>query len=83
MSDSLSARGRLAAVTPLRIDYDAFRETEENRYHPVDNPGGRIPLNIAENRLSWPELRDQIEEITQSESIPDWVPSYTLSLIHI
>ena len=77
MSDSLSARGRLAAVTPLRIDYDAFRETEENRYHPVDNPGGRIPLNIAENRLSWPELRDQIEEITQSESIPDWVPSYT------
>jgi 1-aminocyclopropane-1-carboxylate synthase len=77
MSDSLSARGRRAASTPLRIDYDAFQETERDRYHPVENPDGRIPLNIAENRLSWPELREKIEELTRSETIPDWVPGYT------
>ena len=77
MTDSLSARGRRAASTPLRIDYDAFQETERDRYHPVDNPDGRIPLNIAENRLSWPELREKIEELTRSDSIPDWVPGYT------
>jgi len=77
MTDSLSARGRRAASTPLRIDYDAFQETERDRYHAVDNPAGKIPLNIAENRLSWPELREKIQDITRSEPIPDWVPGYT------
>ena len=77
MTDSLSFRGRRAAGTPLRIDYDAFRETERDRYHPTANPNGKIPLNIAENRLSWPELRERIESITKCEPIPDWVPGYT------
>ena len=75
--DSLSTRGVRAAGTPLRIDYDAFMEAEEDRYGPDDNPSGKIPLNIAENRLSWHELRDRIQEITGGASIPDWVPGYT------
>ncbi|MDX1647832.1 MAG: aminotransferase class I/II-fold pyridoxal phosphate-dependent enzyme [Longimicrobiales bacterium] len=75
--DSLSNRGVRAAGTPLRIDYDAFMEAEEDRYHPEDNPSGKLPLNIAENRLSWHELREKIEEITRGTSIPDWVPGYT------
>ncbi|MDC0161188.1 aminotransferase class I/II-fold pyridoxal phosphate-dependent enzyme [Gemmatimonadales bacterium] len=77
MTDSLSSRGARAAASPLRIDYDALRETERDRYHPTENAQGKIPLNIAKNRLSWPDLRAKIESIASSESIPDWVPSYT------
>lgn len=77
MTDTLSARGARAAGTPLRIDYEAFREAEEDRYHPVENPEGKIALNVAENRLSWPDLRRKIEEITADGAIPDWVPGYT------
>lgn len=77
MRDSLSGRGARAASRPLRIDYDAFRETERDRYHPTSHPNGKIPLNIAENRLSWPELRDKTESITRAHSIPDWVSGYT------
>ncbi|MDX1495156.1 MAG: aminotransferase class I/II-fold pyridoxal phosphate-dependent enzyme, partial [Longimicrobiales bacterium] len=75
--DSLSRRGARAAGTPLRIDYDAFLEAEEDLYHPASNPTGKIPLNIAENRLSWHELRERIREITSQGEIPDWVPGYT------
>jgi len=77
VTDSLSSRGAHAAASPLRIDYDALRETERDRYHPTENPQGKIPLNIAKNRLSWLDLRARIESIAGSESIPDWVPSYT------
>jgi len=76
VSQSLSSRGAQAAASPLRIDYEAFRQTEDDRYHPRDNPGGKIPLNIAENRLSWSALRAKIESIVSGASIPDWVPSY-------
>lgn len=78
MPDSLSSRGERAAATPLRIDYDAFRETEEDRYHATANPNGKIPLNIAENRLSWAELRPELEAIGRAHSIPDWVAAYTV-----
>ncbi len=78
MSDlSLSDRGARAASTPLRIDYAAFREAEADLFDPASNPAGKIPLNIAENRLSWPELRERIEHVTREQSIGDWVPGYT------
>lgn len=63
--------------TPLRIDYDAYREAEEDRYHPTSNPTGKIPLNIAENRLSWPDLRERIQRVGRERDIPDWVAGYT------
>ncbi|MDX1647009.1 MAG: aminotransferase class I/II-fold pyridoxal phosphate-dependent enzyme [Longimicrobiales bacterium] len=74
---SRSARGDRAAGTPLRIDYEAFEEAEEDRYHPRDNPSGKIPLNIAENRLGWGELRGKIQGVTADLAIPDWVAGYT------
>jgi hypothetical protein len=74
---SLSQRGQTAQHTQLRIDFEVFFEAMENLYHPVDNPDGAIPLNIAENRLSWHLLRDKMQHISCEQSIPDWVPSYT------
>jgi len=74
---SLSDRGARAAGSPLRIDYAAYREAVENLYDPIDNPTGALPLNVAENRLSWPELEAKIETITATHEIPPWVPGYT------
>lgn len=76
-SPSLSARGARAADTPLRIDYAAHREATANRYDAVHNPAGALPLNIAENRLSWHELKERIESVTRGEEIPAWVPKYS------
>jgi aspartate/methionine/tyrosine aminotransferase len=73
----LSDRGSRAASTPLRVDHALFREAVENLYHPIDNPGGALPLNVAENRLSWPDLKEKIEAITATHEIPGWVPGYT------
>ncbi len=74
---TLSARGAHAAETPLRVDHALFLEASRNLFHPVDNPAGALPLNVAENRLSWPDLKAKLEAITATHSIPDWVPGYT------
>ncbi|MDH3207895.1 MAG: aminotransferase class I/II-fold pyridoxal phosphate-dependent enzyme [Gemmatimonadota bacterium] len=76
-STSLSDRGTLASTTPARIDYDAYHEAMADRYHPTENPDGKLPLNIAENRLSWHELKARIESITSEREIPEWVAGYT------
>ncbi|MFC1575078.1 aminotransferase class I/II-fold pyridoxal phosphate-dependent enzyme [Gemmatimonadota bacterium] len=76
-TNSLSSRGKRAADTPLRVDHGLFQEAAENLYHPIDNPRGALPLNVAENRLSWLELKAKIEEITATHEIPAWVPGYT------
>lgn len=47
-----------------------------DRYDAVHNPDGALPLNIAENRLSWPDLKARIEEIVSSREIPSWVAKY-------
>lgn len=73
---SLSGRGARAAGSPLRIDYEAFRRAAADRYHPVENPDGALPLNVAENRLGWPDLREKIEEVSRTKPIPDWVSKY-------
>jgi len=76
-TSGLSDRGARAADTPLRIDYDLFHEAVANLYHPTENPTGALPLNIAENRLSWTDLKAKIEAITATHEIPAWVPGYT------
>lgn len=73
---ALSRRGKQAADTPLRVDSELFNEASANLYHPVENPDGAFPLNVAENRLSWSELKAKIEEITATNPIPDWVAGY-------
>jgi len=75
-SSSLSARGARAAATPMRIDHAPFRDAMADRYHPTHNPSGALPLNIAENRLSWPLLRSRLEEVMAAGEVPDWVPKY-------
>ncbi len=75
-SGSLSARGAGAAATPLRIDHAAFEQAMADRYHPAENPDGALALNVAENRLSWPQLRARLEEILATSRIPGWVPKY-------
>jgi 1-aminocyclopropane-1-carboxylate synthase len=77
---TLSRRGAHHAGIPLRIDHAAFREAVTNHYHPEHNPDGALPMNIAENRLSWPELRTRLEEVAAAEPIPAWVPGYTSTL---
>ena len=76
-TSALSNRGKRAADTPLRVDYDLFQEAVENLYHPIDNPTGSLPLNVAENRLNWPDLKAKIEGITATHETPAWVPGYT------
>jgi aspartate/methionine/tyrosine aminotransferase len=73
---SLSIRGRRAAETPLRIDYDAHRAASQDVYHATDNPDGALLLNVAENHLGWPELKAKIEAISAEHEISPWVPGY-------
>ncbi len=51
----------------------------QNLYDPITNPDGAIPLNVAENKLSWPLLKEKMEEVVRSNPIPDWVPGYTFA----
>ncbi len=39
-----------------------------------------IPLNVAENILSWEDLRHRIGLLTAQNQVPDWVPGYTSML---
>jgi len=74
---ALSSRGARAAETPLRVDHALFHQASQDLYHPVDNPAGALPLNVAENRLGWAELKARIEAITATHEIPRWVAGYT------
>ncbi|MEM8893800.1 MAG: aminotransferase class I/II-fold pyridoxal phosphate-dependent enzyme [Bacteroidota bacterium] len=75
----LSLRGQKAAQTVLRSDFEIYFEAVQNLYHPTDNPDGTFPLNIAENKLCWPLLREKIKTISLESDIPDWVAGYTNS----
>ncbi len=76
----LSQRGLLASQTPLRIDSDLYFEAMQNLYDAQNNPNGVFPLNVAENKLSWPLLKTKLEQISASQKIPDWVSGYTDTL---
>jgi aspartate/methionine/tyrosine aminotransferase len=77
---TLSERGAKAANTTLRIDWEIYSEAVLNEFDPVTNPDGTLPLNVAENRLSWPILKERIEALMRDNSVPDWVASYTSTL---
>lgn len=76
---SLSKRGAQIAKNVVRMDLELSLKAQENQYHPLDNPEGTFPLNIAENKLSWTELKAKFKHISASEEIPDWVMGYTAS----
>ena len=76
MAHSLSDRGRALVDKPLRDDFELFHDAEQNPFDPADNPSGAIPLCIAENVLSWPEMRTRLTELA-GRPLPDWVAKYT------
>lgn len=76
----LSARGLQAADSPVRVDMDLYFEAAGNLFHPKTNPTGKFPLNVAENRLTWPMLKAQITQITRENPPEDWVANYTSSV---
>ncbi|NNF35867.1 MAG: aminotransferase class I/II-fold pyridoxal phosphate-dependent enzyme [Saprospiraceae bacterium] len=80
MNHTLSIRGQKAVDQVLRSDFEIFFEASKDLFHPTENPDGKITLNVAENVLSWPSLKDKIEIITLTQSIPDWVAGYTSCL---
>ncbi len=77
---SISKRGQVISQSPLRTDLDISFEAQKDQYHPVENPEGTFPLNIAENRLQWPLLKKQFQAICAQNIIPDWVLGYTSPL---
>ncbi len=77
MSISISKRGQKSVNTVLRPDLEAFFEASANIWHEHDNPGGVFPLNMAENKLCWPLLKEGIQKILAAREIPDWTANYT------
>jgi len=76
---TLSKRGAQIATSVVRMDLELSLKAQENQYHPIQNPQGTFPLNIAENKLSWDELKAKFKHMASSEEIPDWVMGYTAS----
>lgn len=76
MPSTLSTRGQALVDAPLRPDFDLFHEADADRYDPRDNPGGAVPLCIAENVLAWPRVSARLRELAGEEA-PAWVGQYT------
>jgi aspartate/methionine/tyrosine aminotransferase len=75
---SLSSRGTAAITTGvLRTNMEKYFDAVQNIFHPTDNPNGKFPLSVAENRLSWDALREKIQTVTAENDIPAWVAGYT------
>ena len=72
----LSIRGAKAAQSPVRVDLELYFQATEDLYHPLENPEGKFPLNVAENKLNWPKLEQKIREVYTENTIPSWVSRY-------
>lgn len=79
---SLSTRGESLAGNPARIDFEMFMEAAQNLYCPDTNPEGAFPLNVAENSLMAPVIKDKLTAILQQRVMPDWVLKYTGMMGH-
>jgi len=66
----LSERGNDLATNPARIDFEIFEEASQNLFDPVNNPDGAFPLNVAENYISVPFIKEQLIKITREKDIP-------------
>ncbi len=79
---TLSTRGENLASNPARIDFQLFMEAAQNLYCPDTNPEGAFPLNVAENSLMAPVIKDKLTAILQQRVMPDWVLKYTGMMGH-
>ncbi|WP_181390512.1 aminotransferase class I/II-fold pyridoxal phosphate-dependent enzyme [Sphingobacterium athyrii] len=73
----ISLRGNRAYNTVVRPDFELYFEASKNIYHPVDNPHGTFPLNVADNNLNWSILSKKLQHISATQKIPHWVSGYT------
>ena len=60
---SLSSRGAPLAATSARVDMELFMEAAQNLYEPEENPSGTFLLNVAENALMIPFLKEYLDGI--------------------
>lgn len=74
---SLSERGRSFVEASIRPDVPVIIEAFANEYHPDDHPEGCLMLNIAENKLGAPVIREYIQDLFRKTEIPEWVSYYT------
>ena len=76
MAQTLSTRGQALVNQPLRDDFELFHDAEQRAFHPVERPEGAISLCIAENVLSWPDMRERLQRAA-AQTAPEWVAKYT------
>ena len=76
----ISKRAKKATAAPMRMDMEISLDAQQNQYDAQSNPDGTFPLNIAENRLQWPILKEKFKEICASKELPPWVMGYTSPL---
>jgi aspartate/methionine/tyrosine aminotransferase len=74
---SLSQRALPLAQESARVDMELFMEAAQNLYDPDTNPEGAFPLNVAENTLMIPYVKEQLDTIINSQQIPSWTFQYT------
>ncbi|MBX2877420.1 MAG: aminotransferase class I/II-fold pyridoxal phosphate-dependent enzyme [Saprospiraceae bacterium] len=74
---SLSERGQQLASNLARIDMELFMQASENLFHPIDNPGGAFPLNVAENSVLADRIQAEFDKILQETRLPLWPLKYT------
>ncbi len=79
-SGPLATRGVTASTAMIRVDMDLYFEATSNLYHKTNNPNGAFPLNVAENRLTWPMLQARISKVAHENVVADWVAGYTSSV---
>ncbi len=75
--NTLSKRGKKALHTELRADLEVFFNAANDLFDIETNPGGQFPVSMAENNLSWPGLRERIEQSISFKAMPKWVSNYT------
>lgn len=73
----LSVRGSRASKSQMRADQGVSVEAMGNRFDPDANPTGAIVMNVAENKLCWPELQARIRRVFTDSPPPMWTASYT------
>lgn len=74
---SLSLRGQQLASTSARVDFELFMEAVQNLYCPNQNPKGAFPLNVAENTLMIPDVKERLENVLNNHRLPEWIFQYT------
>ncbi len=72
---ALSARG-LVAIKPGRDDLEQFLMGLSDPYHPVTNKDGYLVLLVAENKQNVDQMKQKLESILRTESIPNWIFGY-------